>query len=152
MHAGSHLPHLLTVALSRGNRAVNVHIIQTSGVQPMNLYPCVECWCRKRPDWLEKMLANKTHAGNSSSSSTGAEMGEKHGNASHSKKASVKSLMKNESRGSAMERLMNGQYLGGTACCTSDNCPTTLPPVPTVYHLQYNVTYRCQLLTPTFLL
>lgn len=32
--------------LSRDSRAINFHVINTVGVSPENLKPCIECWCK----------------------------------------------------------------------------------------------------------
>ncbi len=41
------------------------------------------------------------------------------------------------------EAALRGNYYGGTACCSPLNCPTKKgSDPPTIYFLQYNVSYR----------
>eukprot|EP00884_Botryococcus_braunii_P008862 jgi/Botrbrau1/17978/Bobra.50_1s0067.1 len=118
-----------SVLLQPSSRASNVHIINTKGVPPMNLYPCVECWCRDQPEWLKKLIGNKT-------------MDESDAIGSRLSNVTVNGRTRVEALSSAAERLKSDRYRGGTACCTAEQCLSTLPPEPTVYHLQYNITYR----------
>jgi hypothetical protein len=110
-------------------RASNVHIINTKGLPLMDLYPCVECWCRDYPDWLKKMIEV---APKNDSNAIGSQLSN----------ITVNGQMRVQAVSSAEERLQSDRYRGGTACCKPEQCPSTLPPETTTYHLQYNITYR----------
>ncbi|EIE27161.1 hypothetical protein COCSUDRAFT_55184 [Coccomyxa subellipsoidea C-169] len=75
-------------------RRMNIHLINTLGVDPDHIAPCIECWCPDSAAAFQGLGSTKS-------------------------------------------------YLGGTACCSPLNCPTPRAnESATVYHLQYNVSYR----------